>query len=52
MTVEVIINYMKYLRIHNVSIHLNFYKNRFINECVRKNIFLNSRKDRRKVGKT
>ena len=27
---------MKYLRIHNVSTHINFYQNRFINECVRK----------------
>ena len=25
---------MKYLRIHNVSIHINIYQNRFINECV------------------
>ena len=32
MTVEVILN----LRIHNVIIHINFYQNRFINECVRK----------------
>ena len=31
--------------IHNVSIHINFYQNRFINECVRKN-FSNSQKDR------
>ena len=36
MTVKVILNKMKYLRIHNVSIHINFYQNRFINECVRK----------------
>ena len=35
---------MKYLHIHNISIHINFYQNRFINECVRR-IFLNSRKD-------
>ena len=27
---------MKYLRIHNVSIYINFYKNLFINECVSK----------------
>ena len=27
---------MKYLRIRNISIHLNFYQNRFINECARK----------------
>ena len=37
MTVEVTLNKMKYLRIHNVSIHIKFYLNRFINECVRKN---------------
>ena len=34
MTVEVILNQM---RIHNVSIYINFYQNRFIDECVRKN---------------
>ena len=49
MTVEVILKNMKYWRIHNVSIHINVYQNRFINECVRKN-FLNSRKDRCKDG--
>ena len=27
---------MKYLRIHDISIHINFNQNRFINECVRK----------------
>ena len=27
---------MKNLRLHNVSIHRNFYQNRFINECARK----------------
>ena len=27
---------MKYLRNHNISIHINFYQNRFINECARK----------------
>ena len=37
MTVEVILNKTKYFRVHNVSIHINFYQNRFINECVRKN---------------
>ena len=36
MTVEVILHKMKYLRIHNVSTHIKFYHNRFINECVRK----------------
>jgi hypothetical protein len=36
MTFEVIIIKMKYLLIHNISIHIIFYKNRFINECVRK----------------
>ena len=44
------ISLMKYLRIHNIGIHINFYKNRFINESVRR-IFLNSRKERRKDGK-
>ena len=37
MTVEVILNKIEYLRIHNVSIHIDFYQNRFINECVRNN---------------
>ena len=37
---------MKYLRIHNISTHINFYQNLFIYEYV----FLNSRKDRRKDG--
>jgi hypothetical protein len=45
MTFEVILIQMKYLHIHNISIHLNFYHNRFINECVRR-IFLNSQKDK------
>ena len=40
MTFEVVLIKMKYLRIH-----INFYQNRFINECVRR-IFLNSRKDK------
>ena len=26
---------MKYLRLHNISIHINIYQNRFINECAR-----------------
>ena len=37
MTFEVILIKMKYLSIYNISIHLNFYQNRFINESVRKN---------------
>ena len=37
MTFEVILIKMKYLRIHNISIHIILYQNRFINECVRKN---------------
>ena len=45
MTFEVVVIKMKYLRIHNISIHTNFYQNRFINGCVRR-IFLNSRKDK------
>ena len=28
---------IKYLRINKISIHINFYQNRFLNECVRKN---------------
>ena len=44
MTVEVIIDKIKYLHIHNVSIHINLYQNRFKNECVRR-LFLNSRTD-------
>ena len=35
MTVEVILNYFKYF--HNVSNHIFFYQNRFINVFVRKN---------------
>ena len=45
---------MKYLRIHNIGILINFYQNRFINERVRKN-FLNFPErvmERRKDGKT
>ena len=34
--VEVILNLIKSLRIHNVSIHIHFYKNQSLNECVRK----------------
>ena len=44
MTVEVILNKMKYLRIHNDSIHIISYQKRFIS--VRKN-FLKFWKDRR-----
>ena len=36
MTFEVIIYFMKNLRLYNVSIHRNFYQNRFINEYARK----------------
>ena len=39
MTVEVILNKIKYLLIHNVSIHIIFYRNKLINECVRKIFF-------------
>ena len=35
MTFDVILINMKYLRFHNISIHIIFYPNRFINECVR-----------------
>ena len=54
MTFEVILIEIKYLRIHNIGIHINFYQNRFINESVRK-IFLKFSKrqtERRKDGKT
>ena len=38
MTFEVILIKIKYLRIYNISIHINFYQNRFIiKESVRKN---------------
>ena len=37
MNVEVILYQINYFRIPNVSIHINFYQNRFINECVKKN---------------
>ena len=36
MTVEVILNKMKYLSIHNVRFHRIFYHNRFINKYARK----------------
>ena len=36
MTSEAILHQMKILHHHNVSIHINFHKNRFINECARK----------------
>ena len=58
MTFEVILITVKYLRIHNTSIHINFHQNRFINKCVMKNFlkFSYRRKDvkteRRKDGKT
>ena len=43
---------MKYLRIYNISIHINFYQNRFINESVRKNFlkFSERQTERRKDG--
>ena len=34
-TIEVLLIWLKYLRIHDISIHINFYQNWFINECVR-----------------
>ena len=36
LTFEVILIEMKYLWMHNITIHINSYQNRFINECVRK----------------
>ena len=50
MTFEVILLEIKYLRIHNLSIHINFFKNLFINESGRKNFLKFSY--RRKDGKT
>jgi hypothetical protein len=35
-TFEVILISLKYLRIHNISIHIDFNQNRFINDCVRR----------------
>ena len=49
MTVKVILHKMKYLRIHNVSIHIDFYQNQFINECFRKT---DGKTERRKDVKT
>ena len=47
MIFDVILNQMKYLRIHNVNIHINLYQNRFRNEWARKNFlkFPSFRKD-------
>ena len=36
MTFEVILHLIKNVRLLNVSIHRNFYQNRFINECAKK----------------
>ena len=36
MIFEVILIKMKYLRLYNISILINFFQNRFINECARK----------------
>ena len=36
MNTEVILEFMKNVHLHNVSIHRKFYQNRFINKCVRK----------------
>ena len=48
MTVEVTLNQMKYLRIHNVSIHIFFLIKIDSQMNVLGRLFLNSRKDRRK----
>ena len=52
MTFEVILIEIKYLRIHNISVHINFYQNRFIIESVRKNFlkFPERVTERRKDG--
>ena len=54
MTFEVILIKIKYLRIYNISIYINFYQNQFINESVRKNFLKFSERltERRKDGKT
>ena len=58
MTFEGILFEIKYLRIHNISIHINFYQNQFRNESVRKNFLKFSyrrkdvKKERRKDVKT
>ena len=54
MTFEVILIEIKYLLIHNISVHINFYQNRFINESVRKNFLKISegKTERRKDVKT
>ena len=38
LTLEVILYKMKNLRLYNVSIPINFYQNRLINECARNNL--------------
>ena len=38
MTSKVTIHLMKNLRLHNVSIHRNFYQNRLIYKCVKKSL--------------
>ena len=38
MTSEVILHYMKKLRLHIVSIHIHFYQKQLVNECARKKI--------------
>ena len=48
MTVELILNKLKYLRIHNDSIHIIFFIKIDSEMNVLGRIFLNSRKDRRK----
>ena len=37
-TFEVILYFMKYLHLYNVSIHRKFYQNRFINKCARNDL--------------
>ena len=36
MTSEVILYFIKKMRLHKVSIHINFYQNQFINKYARK----------------
>ena len=44
MTFEIILHFIKKFYFHNVSIHLNFYQNRLINECNSLNINVKCRR--------
>ena len=38
MTIEVILFKVKYMYLHNISIHMHFYPNQLINKCARKKL--------------